>query len=149
MPSVPLHPPSAAAAAATALGVENLLPQLLQTPSGLAMLEIQGTIHSSTAQPDPDAVSSTNTHMPVGKLVFPHYSPADAPQNKAWMKRVHMYIGKHQRMTGEVKELPKPVAVIRRKPGTSVENGQEELEVVDIVRHKIIFSSRPEPVSAS
>ncbi|KAL0258910.1 hypothetical protein SLS55_006414 [Diplodia seriata] len=138
-----------AAAAATALGVENLLPQLLQTPSGLAMLEIQGTIHSSTAQPDPDAFSSTNTHMPVGKLVFPHYSPADAPQNKAWMKRVHMYIGKHQRMTGEVKELPKPVAVIRRKPGTSVENGQEELEVVDIVRHKIIFSSRPEPVSAS
>ncbi|OJD33333.1 sister chromatid cohesion protein ctf8 [Diplodia corticola] len=147
MPSVPLHPPSAPSA--TVLGVENPLPQLLQTPSGLAMLEIQGTIHSSAAQPDPDAVPSSDTHMPVGKLVFPHYSPNDPVENKAWMKRVHMYVGKHQRMTGEVKELPKPVAVIRRRPGTSEEDGQEELEIVDIVRHKIIFSSRPEPVSGS
>lgn len=147
MPSVPLHPPSAASE--TASGLENPLPQLLQTPSGLAMLEIQGTIHSSATQPEPDAPSASDAHMAVGRLVFPNYSPSDPPENKAWMKRVHMYVGKHQRMTGEVKELPKPVAVIQRKPGTSEEDGQEELEIVDIIRHKIIFSSRPEPVSAS
>lgn len=87
--------------------------------------------------------------MPVGKLVFPLYSPTDPPENTAWMKRVHMYVGKHQRLTGEVKKLPKPLAIIRRKPGTSEEQGQEELEIAEIIRHKIIFSSRPEPVSGA
>ncbi|EOD47365.1 putative sister chromatid cohesion protein ctf8 protein [Neofusicoccum parvum UCRNP2] len=143
MPSVPLHPPPASSS--TAPAVENLLPQLLHTPSGLAILEIQGTIHSSAAHPDPDA-APPNTHMPVGKLVFPLYSPSDPPENTAWMKRVHMYVGKHQRMTGEVKKLPKPLGVIRRKPGGE-EDGQEELEIMEIIRHKIVFSSRPEPVS--
>lgn len=143
MPSVPLHPPPPQSSIAPA--VENPLPQLLQTPSGLAILELQGTIHSQTAAPtDPNA--APNAHLPVGRLIFPLYSPADPPESTAWMKRVHMYVGKHQRMTGEVKKLPKPLGVIRRKPGAE-EEGPEELEVVDIVRYKIVFSTRPEPVS--
>lgn len=65
------------------------------------------------------------------------------------MKRVYMYIGKHQRMTGEVKKLPKAFAILKRKESEQAEESeqQEELEIVDIVKHKIVFSQRPEPVS--
>ena len=62
------------------------------------------------------------------------------------MKRVYMYIGKHQRMTGEVKKLPKAFAILKRKESEQ-QDAREELEIVDIVKHKIVFSQRPEPVS--
>ena len=70
------------------------------------------------------------------------------------MKKVYLYIGKHQRLTGEVKKLPKAMAVIRKR---EVEGGQgaeeeaegaggEELEIAEIVKWKILFAGRPEPV---
>lgn len=73
------------------------------------------------------------------------------------MKRVYLYVGQHQRLTGEVKKLPKPLAVIRRREirTDGLENGEvdaaggeDELEIVEIVRWKILFSSRPEPVGS-
>lgn len=60
------------------------------------------------------------------------------------MKRVYLYVGKHQRLTGEVKKLPKAMGIMRKREG--VGNGIEELEIMEIVRHKIVFSQRPEPV---
>jgi chromosome transmission fidelity protein 8 len=77
------------------------------------------------------------------------------------MKRVYLYVGKHQRLTGEVKKLPKAIAVIRKcdnraedemeldgKEVYSEGSGSpgEQLEVVEIVKYKILFASRPEPV---
>lgn len=79
-------------------------------------------------------------------MVFPHYTPGISdPNGGAWMKRVYFYIGKHQRMTGEIKKLAKPLAVLRKAEGEGKEDG--EVEVVEIVRYKILFGSRPEPVS--
>lgn len=69
------------------------------------------------------------------------------------MKRAWMFVGEHQRLQGEVKKLPKAVAVLRRRVG-STEGGQEgeeeveELEVAEVVKYKIVFSSRPEPVGS-
>ncbi|APA12247.1 hypothetical protein SS1G_10752 [Sclerotinia sclerotiorum 1980 UF-70] len=145
---------------------KNPLPKLLQTPSGLALLELQGTINL----PEPDfedyelarhsesSVKSLQT--PIGRLIFPEYDSAN-PDNTKWMKRVYLYVGKHQRLTGEVKKLPKAYAVIRKKetrPNSStnsdismqgVESGaRDELEIVEIVKWKILFSTRPEPVGA-
>jgi chromosome transmission fidelity protein 8 len=90
-------------------------------------------------------------------LIFPDYRPeTEEPSNTAWIKRVYLYVGKHQRLTGEVKKLPKAIAVIRKRvnedrgnSGTSAmeTDGQvEELEIVEIVKWKILFSQRPEPV---
>ena len=67
------------------------------------------------------------------------------------MKTVWLYVGKHQRLTGEVKKLPKAVGVVRKrdsvgKGGEKGEGDGEELEVVEIVEWKVVFSSRPEPV---
>lgn len=148
MPSIPLHPPSNPSPPQT----ENPLPPLLHTPTGLALLEIQGTIHFP-----PPSSSATSTR--VGKLVFPAYNPAlNGEEDTKWMKRVYLYVGENQRMVGECKKLGKPFAVIRRREGGEdmimgdEEGGAKgrlaegELEIVEIVRHKLVFSGRPEPV---
>ena len=164
MPSVPLHlTPSS-----RSLVVSNPLPHLIQTPSGLALLEIQGTLHISSSNQnatpqqsfdhsfEEDALQET----PIGRLVFPHYNPSLlGEEDLSWMKRVYLYVGKHQRLTGEAKKLGKPVAVLRKKAtqektdsivGTEREGGSEEvgeeLEIVEIVKFKILFAGRPEPV---
>ncbi|KAF2741089.1 hypothetical protein EJ04DRAFT_507508 [Polyplosphaeria fusca] len=144
MPSIPLHiatPPVNAP--------ENPLPSLLQTPSGFAIVELQGTINFPTPEPNP------SSSVEVGKVVFPLYNPQlNEPGDTKWMKRVYFYVGQNQRMTGEVKKLAKPFAVIKKREGGYVDMGgmqkgegtTEELEIVDVVRYKIMFSTRPEPV---
>lgn len=133
MPAIPITttPPSPQ-------NTTNPLPPLLHTPSGLALLEIQGTLNS-TLQTEP------GTNLPVGKLDFPLYSTQNA-EDAAWQKRVHLYVGNNQRLTGEVKKLPKPMALLRRK----VPAGEgEALEVAEIVYWKVIFGHRPEPVGTT
>ncbi|KAF2447163.1 sister chromatid cohesion protein Ctf8, partial [Karstenula rhodostoma CBS 690.94] len=147
MPTIPLHP-RPFAPSATAQG-SNPLPPLLRTPSGLALLELQGDIRF----PPTAAQASTQ----VGKLVFPLYSPdLNGEDDTKWMKRVYLYVGKNQRMAGEVKKLVKPFAVIRKRDVADSEDvvmgdaeatsTGEELEVVEIVKYKILFATRPEPV---
>jgi hypothetical protein len=149
MPTIPVYPPSDASKSSS---ISNPLPQLLQTPTGLALLELQGTIHVPVASEDDkkegangDNFDSLGIATPVGKLLFPMYSPSNPKEDTAWMKRVYLYVGKHQRLTGEVKKLPKPMAIMCKRPKASNE-GADELEIVEIVKHKIVFSQRPEPV---
>ncbi|GLI77707.1 hypothetical protein PoHVEF18_006000 [Penicillium ochrochloron] len=136
MPSIALHPRSSAPVDDPSHPVHNPLPQLLQTPSGLALLELQGTINVPTSEAEHDDPSdengiaqSTSYETPIGKLMFPDYSIHN-PDDTKWMKRVYLYVGRYQRMTGEVKKLPKPIAVLQKRAGTET----EELEVVEIVR---------------
>ncbi|OKL59841.1 hypothetical protein UA08_04773 [Talaromyces atroroseus] len=171
MPSVPLYPQSALLDPESASNAHNALPPLLQTPSGLAILELQGTINvpaasSATESDNAEQSPEEPTIRPhsqwktieteLGKLMFPDYSDLD-PDNTKWMKRVYLYAGHYQRMTGEVKKLAKPLAIIqrRRKSTTTalapsemdqVDATKDELEIVEIVKYKIIFASRPEPV---
>ncbi|KAJ4150521.1 hypothetical protein LMH87_011268 [Akanthomyces muscarius] len=126
----------------------NPLPQLIQTPSGLALLELQGTINLPLGK-DGEPLSDVQ----IGRIDFPDYDPAASPQGTAWMKRVHMFVGQHQRLHGEVKKLPRAIAVVRRREnrmehgsgGAHMEEG-ENLEVVEIIKYKLMFGNRPEPV---
>ncbi|KAL2862878.1 Ctf8-domain-containing protein [Aspergillus lucknowensis] len=156
MPSIPLHPPPSVARDDT----PNPLPHLLQTPSGLALLELQGTINipvSGTSQHENETTesldlgpSSVAYETPVGKLMFPDYSPQNVEDDTSWMKRAYLYVGRYQRMTGEVKKLPNPLALIQRRPREpSLNDASEELEIVEIVKYKLIFKNRPEPVNDS
>ena len=129
------------------------LPQLLQTPSGLALLEIQGTIHAPFPQPsiDDDISTKAPVQTNIGRLEFPLYDPSTPDAEGKWMKKVYLYVGKHQRLTGEVKKLPKAMAVIRKRESereeeAEEEGGGEELEIAEIVKWKIMFAGRPEPV---
>ena len=133
MPTIPLH----LTPKALVIPPSNPLPQLLETPTGLAILEIQGTVNLPSSDP------STET-TPIGRLVFPDCSENSPSNGTAWTKRVHLYVGQHQRLTGEVKKLPNPVAVIRKREDHQTDS--EELEIVEVVYWKVVFSSRPEPV---
>ncbi|EME49047.1 hypothetical protein DOTSEDRAFT_49381 [Dothistroma septosporum NZE10] len=139
MPSVSLLPPAAERASN---GMSNPLPAVLQTPSGLAMVELQGSVLVENA--------GAGEELQLGNLVFP---PAedDEDNNGDWDgKRVFLFVGKHQRMAGEVKKLTKPVAVLRRRPVAADANpstpGAEEVEIAEVIYRKILFAQRPEPV---
>ncbi|PQE26420.1 sister chromatid cohesion Ctf8 protein [Rutstroemia sp. NJR-2017a BBW] len=140
---------------------ENPLPKLLQTPSGLALLELQGTINLPAYDIEDDDTAHDQEHSghmqqtSIGRLIFPEYD-AQNPDNLKWTKRVYLY-----RLTGEVKKLPKAFAVIRRRKTTATSTDdhdvsmegqesetQDEVEIVEIVKWKILFSTRPEPVGA-
>ncbi|KAI0182000.1 hypothetical protein GGR52DRAFT_63819 [Hypoxylon sp. FL1284] len=132
---------------------QDPLPELIQTPSGLAILELQGTINLPQAGEN----SEHNTpEVDVGRLVFPDYhSDTQDPSSTSWMKRVHLYVGGHQRLSGEVKKLPKAMAIIRKRAESEGDTAMgdeksgstsENLEVVEIVKYKLVFSQRPEPV---
>ncbi|OAP55357.1 hypothetical protein AYL99_10330 [Fonsecaea erecta] len=146
MPAVELR--TTAPAQETSGTVHNPLPSLLHTPSGLAIVEIQGTIHGPFQNlATEDSSQSTAVH-PIGRLEFPLYKPQDANEGK-WMKKVYLYIGRHQRLTGEVKKLAKPLAVLQKideNDQKSENESDEALEIVDVVKFKLLFSARPEPV---
>ncbi|MCJ1350056.1 MAG: hypothetical protein MMC33_000037 [Icmadophila ericetorum] len=144
MPIIPLHPPSQYRSPPAS----NSLPRLIRTPSGLALLELQGTINIppiSTDDEDTEMQGTTKSksETPIGRLVFPEYSPAAPADELSWTKRVYLYVGQYQRMTGEVKKLPKPLGVIRRR---EIDEDRDELEVMEVVEWKIAFRERPEPV---
>ncbi|KAL2434052.1 hypothetical protein ABEF95_014210 [Exophiala dermatitidis] len=146
----------------------NPLPSILHTPSGLAIVEIQGTIYGPFKQSleEQSEFNTDNVNVPkttsVGRLEFPLYNPQDPGNGDGkWMKKVYLYVGKHQRLTGEIKKLAKPLAVIKKatsEDGISnddvlssssarqSQSSAEDLEIVDIVKYKLLFSARPEPV---
>ncbi|ETI20232.1 hypothetical protein G647_08266 [Cladophialophora carrionii CBS 160.54] len=154
MPAIELLIPSSR----TARTGTNSLPPLFQTPSGLAVVEIQGTIHGPFQDPTPEDENQVPTTRQIGRLEFPLYNPQASNDDGKWMKKVYLYVGKHQRLTGEIKKLGKPLAVIQKvdhssgddrdaNSGTNVgEANQELLEIVEIIRFKVLFSARPEPV---
>ena len=143
MPAIPLYPPNKDRGASV---TAQALPQLLQTPSGLAIVEVQGTVNAPAG--------STDGSAPIGKLIFPQYDPHNPTEDTSWQKRVYLYVGKHQRLTGEVKKLAKPLAVVRRRQVHNAlektsNNVDDALEIAEIVYYKIMFSNRPEPVGAT
>lgn len=143
MTTVKLYPPT------KETSTPSPCPQLLQTPSGLALLELQGTINL----PEDDDGNALG-NVEVGRLDFPDHVPG--AEGSAWMKRVHLYVGQHQRLTGEVKKLSRAIAVVRRRESQisegskrTVEEKEENLEVMEIVKYKLMFSNRPEPVGTA
>lgn len=140
MPSIPIHPPSEQQAIND--GNNNPLPSLLHTPAGLAMIELQGTVLSEHEQGNSDVANA----LRLGKLIFP-----EADDGGAWdSKKVFLFVGSspertHQRMVGEVKKLTKPVAVLRRRVTADADAG-DEVEIAEIIQHKILFHHRPEPM---
>ncbi|CAI4212121.1 unnamed protein product [Parascedosporium putredinis] len=81
--------------------------------------------------------------LPLGKKA--DFTSVDAGDT-AWMKKVYMYVGRGMRMTGEVKKLAKAIAVVQRKQNQP--EGEEALEVIEIVKYKLLFSDRPEPIGS-
>lgn len=81
-----------------------------------------------------------------------------------------MHVGANQRMIGELRKLATPLGVLRRRRRRSEGGGGEsaedvvmqeeeaeesgkwdgeELEVAEVVRWKLVFAGRPEPVGSA
>ncbi|KAI6781820.1 chromosome transmission fidelity protein 8 [Emericellopsis cladophorae] len=140
-----MHPPDTKASTASPL------PTLLKTPGGLALLDLQGTINHPK-QPNGEPLIGD---FSFGRLEFPEYDPDSVIGGTAWMKRVFLYVGEYQRLNGEVKKLVKPFAIVGKKQQQQQqqeaargegEGKEDELEIIDIVKYKLLFSGRPEPV---
>ena len=118
MPTIPVLGPAGVDPGESS--ARNPLPTLLQTPSGLALLEIQGTVHVPPVIHDEsgdiamDGAEHGPMSTPVGNLVFPQHDPAAAQDDTKWMKKVYLYVGNNQRLTGQVQKLPKAIAVLKR-----------------------------------
>ena len=140
MPSVNIYPPSK-----TASGLESTaFPQTIRTPSGLAIIEFQGSVVV-----DGDVPQEPNQKaLPLGHMVFPAANDASGKHDlENWDgKRVFLFVGKHQRLTGEVKKLGKALAVIRRRDAGGASAATDDLEIAEVITHKVLFASRPEPV---
>ncbi|KAL1883021.1 hypothetical protein VTK73DRAFT_96 [Phialemonium thermophilum] len=145
MTSIPLHSRVSSVPRQSSL---NPLPGLLHTPSGLALLELQGVINIPDTDVLAESSSSTPAVVQIGRLDFPDYRTDADLSSMVWMKRVHLYVGHHQRLAGEVRKLAKPLAIVRRVGSSSATEDPvaEAVEIVDIVRYKLVFSDRPEPV---
>ncbi|KAA8910690.1 chromosome transmission fidelity protein 8 [Sphaerosporella brunnea] len=149
MPSIPLHLSPAAPPNSTS--PPNPLPPLLHTPLGTALLELQGSFHFPISPPTTTATTTTS----IGTLEFP-------PDFGDGNKKVWMYVGANQRLTGELRRAEPPLGVLRRRTEKmevemEMESGSEsererwhgeELEIVEVVRWKLVFAQRPEPVGS-
>ncbi|KAK9469424.1 chromosome transmission fidelity protein 8 [Lipomyces arxii] len=114
-------------------GAPNIgLPTLLQTSSGLALVEIQGTLHLSL--PEDGQLSK------IGRLTMDD-------------KVVWLWVGDHQRMEGKIVDLIPPFGVLQRVQDRADKTHSEHsspnsgnVEIVEIIRKKVVFKIRPEPI---
>ncbi|ANB12471.1 Chromosome transmission fidelity protein 8 [Sugiyamaella lignohabitans] len=143
------------------------IPEVLRTPSGLALVEIQGTVHiGSNALTD----SGLNLNTKESSLSFDGDGDLDMNQLPRESgnsfrtdlnllgkftfsedsKDVVLIMGNYQRLRGKIVALKKPVAVLkmlnRETSATPSSSNSIDIPVVEIIRHKVLFDSRPEPV---
>lgn len=160
--------------------IEGLLPKVLQTPSGLALLEIQGSINigkrtlssvgglglenvedeDSESENNPDDEADMNNDSDEG---IHHIGEFDFSGLEAGGSEVTLRIGRYQRLRGKLIKLKYPLAVLRVDPKEDPTVTQESIEekrnaigdsrdaivevpILDIIYHKILFSTRPEPI---
>lgn len=114
-------------------------PLVVSTPNGNVMLEIQGELILPSAKPQgltPEeeskyvAIDGVNHAVKIGRL--------ELNGNKATL-----FIGTSQRLLGDVKKLNPPIGVLRL-PNDAEDDAK--IKMVDIIKHKIIFTGRPLPI---
>lgn len=165
------------------LSLNQILPKILQTPSGLALLEIQGSINignktlSSAGGLGLGNVEGEDEDSEMKNTLddeneedqsydqMHHIGEFDFSDVEAGGSEVTLRIGRFQRLRGKLVKLKFPLAVLRVDPNedsaaaatqeslaekraTIGENRDAivEIPILDIIYHKIHFSTRPEPI---
>ncbi|KAK6456820.1 chromosome transmission fidelity protein 8 [Scheffersomyces xylosifermentans] len=123
---------------------------IISTPSGLSIIEIQGelnfprdvplnvTIDESNAEYIQNFVTVNDIRHAVkfGRLQF---DEKDA-------KKVILFIGKSQRLLGTMVDLETPLAVLKIPVKKNDDTTEDTISMIDIISKKIIFKQRPLPV---
>lgn len=99
------------------------------------MLEIQGELNLPhvALNHNHDTVLVNKEHQAVkfGRLEFDDSTPS----------KVVLYIGNSQRLLGSIVDLSVPLGVLR-----ITTDGEQGVDMVDIIKKKLIFKDRPLPV---
>lgn len=122
-------------------------PSLVMTPMGLAMVEIQGELNVPHTKPvglAPEEEALFKTHQ------LPPFLRADGPVDTVKIGHVDLdipamsatlFVSTTQRLVGKIVKLDPPLGVLRLGKDES-----DPCEMVDVVKTKLIFSSRPLPI---
>lgn len=123
--------------------VNEKLPEILRTPSGTVMLEIQGVINvgetpliRTELDLGPQKRDFSSEEIAIGKIDLNQVTEAGST--------VVLEMGKTQLLRGKVVKLGVPLAIL--EVSATTENGESELPVLEVITHKAVFSTRPEPV---
>lgn len=143
------------------------LPHVLRTPSGLVLIEIQGTIHvgskilTSTGGlglVTEASKENATINKSLGFKPFSLDSPVDFvgkfdfSQIETGEHNITLIIDQHQRLRGKLTKLKKPLIILGIDSGLNkfeTEHKQAisiDIPIEDVIESKIVFSSRPEPI---
>ncbi|GMM35944.1 Ctf8 protein [Saccharomycopsis crataegensis] len=129
------------------------LPPFIRLPEGLVMIELQGTINKPTKVPahydedKEDFIKTKSGHdaVKIGKLRYDFNDPS--------AKKVELLIGTSQKLIGSIKKLDKPMGILqfpKMDNHSNISDRQylktQQVQVVEIIRHKLVFTNRPVPL---
>ncbi|KTB11812.1 Chromosome transmission fidelity protein 8 [Nakaseomyces glabratus] len=101
----------------------------IETPLGTIMVEIQGSLELPTSIDEDSELSKKFDGVDAVK--FGSLNIED--------KKAVLYVGKKQRLLGKVVKLSTPLGILKFNEGKNV-------EMLDIIEYKVIFSDRPLPI---
>jgi chromosome transmission fidelity protein 8 len=114
-------------------------PSIITTVLGNAILEIQGELilpdeKPAGLTPEEDEkysqLEGSEWAVKFGKLELED-------------KKATLFIGTTQRLLGEVKKLDPPLAILKFP---NVPDTDDPIEMIDVIKYKIIFAGRPLPI---
>lgn len=121
------------------------------TPGGdTVLIELQGSLEIDDVPTD-GAVLGQLT-FETGREVRPRPHPsspsATNPLPRSHAQEKPTLTVSHHRLEGRIVPLHRPLAVLQHlpSPSPSLSPGQTEYKVTTVLRRKIVFSKRPEPI---
>jgi chromosome transmission fidelity protein 8 len=135
-------------------GGESILPLTIQTPSGLALLDIQGTIrigNKALTGKGGLGLESQSGDQEDDTGALEHVGEFDFSGVMAGGSEVLLRVGKSQLMRGKLEKLKKPVAVLRIESDEQIttEDEVKQIDVIEIVYYKLAFATMPEHVMST
>ena len=130
------------------------LPQLLQTPSGLILIEIQGTLHignQTLVSSGGFGLNNLNENKCKAELI--HFL-GKFDFSELENKNISLTIDEHQSLHGQFVKLKKPLAILRidhlidphQEIRTKCDHDPINVPLLDVIEFKVVFTSRPEPI---
>jgi chromosome transmission fidelity protein 8 len=119
----------------------NAIDNVLSTPFGLVLLEIQGELnipHEVTTNNLQDFITVDSIHRAVkfGQLKVDEKDP----------KKLTLFVGNSQRLIGDLVKLNPPLAVLKVPIDKSDLIKNKSIDMIDIIENKLIFKERPLPI---
>ena len=114
---------------------------VISTPFGLVLLEIQGELNLPREVPKDnlqDFISVDSIHHAVkfGRLQLDEKDP----------KKLTLFVGNSQRLIGDLVKLNPPLAVLKVPIDKTDLIKDKSIDMIDIIEKKLIFKERPLPI---